>query len=102
MLSPDAIPMLLAGYVLIGLIALALWPPCKGQPRVVWILVGASLVAVLRLSVPGHGFSWPGTYEALAHVVCGMLLMLAFQKDKLAGWGLAVITVFEGVMFAMR
>ena len=66
------------------------------------ILIAGLAVALLRLTVPGHGFSWPGTYEAVAHIVCGMLLMLALQKDWWALKVLAAITVFEGIMFALR
>lgn len=101
MLSAAAIPGLLCLFVLFAACYLCLVCPRTPGRRVATIL-GAALVAILRFSVPGHGFSWAGSYEAIAHIVCGMLLMLAFQKDKIAGWSLAVITVFEGVMFALR
>lgn len=101
MLTTAAIPGLLCLFVLFAVCYLCLINPGTPSRRVA-VVLGAALVAFLRFSVPGHGFSWAGSYEAIAHIVCGMLLMLACQRDKCAGWSLAVITVFESVMFLLR
>jgi len=74
----------------------------KTPSKDVAIVLGTLLMGVLRFSVPGHGFSWPGSYEALAHTGCGVLLCLACQKNWLALKALLIVVVFEGVMFATR
>lgn len=40
----------------------------------------AVAVAVGRWFVPGHGLSWPGTYEALAHIWAGIMLALIWPR----------------------
>ena len=70
--------------------------------RTEFIVIGCAFVAALRFTVPGHGFSWPGSYEALAHIWCGMLIAWALRKDWAAIWGLAAITMLEGLMFAIQ
>jgi hypothetical protein len=64
------------------------------------IILASSLVAAGRFTVPGHGFSWPGTYEAIAHIWVGFLVgvgVCARDRDtrKLAWLALAVITLVE-------
>lgn len=66
------------------------------------IFFSAVAVAAGRLTVPGHGLSWPGSYEAFAHIWVGAMLVLALQKNKLALVLLIALTVFETVMFFQR
>lgn len=35
------------------------------------------VVGAVRFFIPGHDLSWPGTYEALAHIWVGVLSALA-------------------------
>jgi len=66
------------------------------------ILVLSFLTGALRFTVPGHGLSWPGTYEAIAHIWCGVLIATAVLNVRLRAislWALTVITVLETWMF---
>lgn len=66
------------------------------------------IVGELRFYIPGHNLSWPGTYEAMAHIWVGILLTIIccnkFQpKDRIvSGILLTLITVLETVMFLNR
>jgi hypothetical protein len=66
----------------------------------VTVTVAVVLVSVLvglgRATVPGHGLSWPGTYEAAAHIWVGYLLGL------IALACLVVLTGLETVAFLTR
>ncbi len=73
----------------------------------IWLVLGTFVVAALRFTVPGHGVSWPGTYEAFAHIWVGVLICLAWQRRKpmfrlmASPWPLRLlvtITVLEVVM----
>lgn len=69
------------------------------------VILGSVLVALGRFFVPGHGLSWPGTYEAFAHLWCGFLLgVVAFRPNGrwFAAIVLCTITVLETVAFLMR
>lgn len=68
------------------------------------IILVSLLVGILRFAVPGHDLSWPGTYEAFAHIWVGALLVFCFDKSKrtIAISSLSVITVLEAVMFVLR
>lgn len=71
------------------------------------IVLLSILVALGRFFVPGHDLSWPGTYEAFAHIWVGYLLCLSIRdrkraKGRLALASLIVINVFELVMFLCR
>lgn len=72
------------------------------------IVFTLALVIVGRCTVPGHGLSWPGTYEAAAHIWVGWLLAVCFRKktEPKTRWtaiaALTVATVFETVMFLTR
>lgn len=73
----------------------------------IWIVLLSLVTGVLRFAIPGHGLSWPGTYEAFAHIWVGALLVLIIvhwkQKEgKLALACLLAITVLELVMFLAR
>ena len=39
-----------------------------------WILIACVLMAVGRFTVPGHGLSYAGTFEAVSHILVGMIL----------------------------
>ena len=70
-----------------------------------FLLLVSTLIAIGRFTVPGHGPSWPGTYEAFAHIWVGALLVLAIQRSS-NRWNailcLVAITVLEVVMFILR
>ena len=64
------------------------------------------VVALVRVSfIHSHALSWPGTYEAFAHIWVGMLLALwIFRPDyrsSAAEW-LIIITVIEVVMYLVQ
>jgi hypothetical protein len=79
------------------------WLVQAGIPIVVFL--GAFVMMLGRLTVPGHGLSWAGTYEALAHIWVGIVIAGA-AYDKSYRWAylftLAVLTLFEAVMFFTR
>ncbi len=67
------------------------------------LLVSTVLVLVGRCTIPGHGLSWPGTYEALSHIWVGLLIGLWWKsRDRWLLIALAVTTVFETIMFLLR
>ena len=73
--------------------------------RAIWLIViGSVLVAAGRFTVPGHGVSWPGSYEAVAHIWVGILLCLGFVgAHRKAAWiALVLISIVEVVMAALR
>ena len=77
----------------------------RHQDRVTWLIVLVSvLVAAGRFTIPGHGVSWPGTYEAMAHIWVGVLLCLGFTgSHKKEAWIALVLTsVLELVMALSR
>lgn len=66
------------------------------------IVLLSVVVALIRLFVPTHTVSWPGTYEAFAHIWCGYLIALAILRPaarKVALWSLIVITALEAALF---
>lgn len=74
-----------------------------------WLIFVLCLVSVLvgagRFTVPGHGASWPGTYEALAHVWVGVLIALACVRPSIRVLCivlLGLITSLETFMFFHR
>ncbi len=78
----------------------------------VWIIVISLLVAIGRFLIPGHDLSWPGTYEAFAHIWVGLLIGMCIGSVRLGTWRVAIcqvpfwclvsITVLETVMFVIR
>ncbi len=66
------------------------------------------LVVVGRFTVPGHGLSYAGTYEALAHIWCGAMIVLTVYEwnnehiGKLYLFLLLLATALETVMFLLR
>ena len=68
------------------------------------IIAVSILIVMGRFTVPGHGLSWPGTYEALTHIAIGSILVACFVKPyrMVAILSLVAITIFEVIMFSMR
>ena len=63
-------------------------------------------VFIGRFTVPGHGLTgWPGTYEAIAHIVVGILICAAWMScywRRFALWSLTLLTALELLMFFSR
>jgi hypothetical protein len=68
------------------------------------VLILALLVGLGRFTVPGHGPSWPGSYEAFAHLYVGALIVLACQAETrlVALPCLVILSLFELLMFLFR
>lgn len=69
------------------------------------LFLSMTLVCVLRLFVPGHELSWPGTYEALAHIWVGYMICLIAHIQELqkpAFIALVFATTLEVIMFFLR
>ena len=68
------------------------------------VLTLALLVGFGRFTVPGHGPSWPGSYEAFAHLSVGALIVLACQAETrlVALPCLIILSLFELLMFLLR
>jgi hypothetical protein len=69
-----------------------------------FIIVTALVVVAGRFTIPGHGLSYAGTYEALAHIWVGAMIVLAFDERYrvMALAALLGTTVLETVMFLRR
>jgi hypothetical protein len=69
-----------------------------------FIIVTALVVAAGRFTIPGHGLSYAGTYEALAHIWVGAMIVLVFDERYrvMALAALLATTVIETVMFLRR
>lgn len=81
-----------------------------------FILIVSMAVAIGRFLVPGHALSWAGTYEALAHIWVGALLVWGLsgpdsppgrRQRPTASWitaliCLVVLTLVEVVKFLSR
>jgi hypothetical protein len=77
----------------------------KGDGGITFLFLMSVAVAVLRFAIPGHGLSWPGTYEAFAHIWIGFLFgVVAFvpYQRSLAVVLLLSTTALETVMFLLR
>lgn len=87
----------------------------SGRNIIFWLSV--TLVGAGRFLVPGHDLSWPGVYEAFAHIWVGVAGLLWVQNARWAkvsgvipvwldsyGYGLAFwgLATFELVMFLLR
>lgn len=58
------------------------------------------LIAIARLFVPHVNPSPAGTYEALAHVFCGILIGAALaKKEAFYWWALAAVSLVEVAAF---
>jgi hypothetical protein len=64
----------------------------------------AILIAIGRFTVPGHALSYAGSYEALAHIVVGALIILALDpRYRLVSISsLMVITIIEVTRFLQQ
>lgn len=70
-------------------------------------LIGLAALAVAlgRLTVPGHGLSYAGSYEAVAHIVVGALFAVAVLVEESRAFAIAslvAITALETVMFLVQ
>ncbi|MDR3405135.1 MAG: phospholipase D-like domain-containing protein [Chthoniobacter sp.] len=73
--------------------------PFQLAQRIV-IAVLCVFTIVIRLYVPHVAPSWAGTYEAFAHVFCGILIgIFAANRDRFYVWALAIITALEALAF---
>lgn len=78
------------------------------RPAAFFVLLATAAVIGGRFLIPGHGLSWPGTYEAFAHIYVGVMFAVAFDRRNIAsariGCGLLLLlaTAIETVMFLMR
>jgi hypothetical protein len=72
----------------------------------IYLIIISVLFGLGRFFIQGHDVSWPGTYEAFAHIWVGILLVFCFSKVKEVRWisilSLTIITVLEAVMFFRR
>jgi hypothetical protein len=68
------------------------------------IILSALIVAAGRFTIPGHDLSVAGTYEAIAHIWVGAMIVLAFDERyrTAAIAALVATTVLETVMFLLR
>lgn len=69
------------------------------------LLLISVMVGVGRFAVPGHNASLPGTYEAFAHIWCGVLLAVVFLKPGARWLSLSLliaITALETYKFFTR
>lgn len=74
----------------------------RDRAIVIGLVVSAILVGIGRFTIPSHGLSWPGTYEALVHIWCGVLIVFSFQRNWLALGLLITLTTLEVVIFMLR
>ena len=72
-----------------------------------FLIVAALFIAVGRVTIPGHGLTgWPGLYEALAHLLLGAMIAVAFLRDgvvrHVAVTLVIALTLFEVAMFKIQ
>lgn len=68
----------------------------------IWLLIVSVIVALGRFTVPGHGLSYPLTYEAFAHIFVGALIAIAVLRKDIRRQVillLVAISTLELVMF---
>lgn len=68
------------------------------------LLISAAFIVLGRFTVPSHGISWPGSYEAMSHIWVGIVSAVIYYEwgTTNAWWFAGVLiltTVFETVMF---
>lgn len=74
-------------------------------PLLLWFLIVfvTLLIALGRFTVPGRrGFSWEGSYEAFAHLWCGVLIGVSLASPDFRTVcliSLTTVSAFEVVMF---
>ena len=67
-----------------------------------FMIISGLAVGLGRFTVPGHGLSWPGTYEAFSHIWLGWIIGVAmFERDYrwLAIVLATLLSLFELWMF---
>lgn len=69
-----------------------------------YLIVAVSIVIALgRFTVPGHTLSYAGSYEAIAHIWVGMLLVWCNAQPRWVAIGCVCgITALEVVIFVLR
>jgi hypothetical protein len=71
-----------------------------------FIFISTILVIVGRATVPGHGLTWAGTYEAFAHIWVGFVFALCLwaphPNNLYAQSALVVATLVEAIAFVKR
>jgi len=71
--------------------------------KMIAVLVAAILITVLRSTVPGHGLSYAGSYEAVAHLFVGGLLgAWLVNRDHNLLWIVGAMSLIETVAFLLR
>ncbi len=71
--------------------------------RVVVLVSVSLLIGIGRFTVPGHGLSWPGSYEALAHLWVGGLLGAWWNRhDAKLLWAVGLLSLLEVIMAVFR
>lgn len=68
------------------------------------IIILAVVIGVARFLVPGSPLSWEATYEAVAHILVGLLLGTAFfHKNRATAWvAIGVLTTLETLKFLTK
>jgi hypothetical protein len=69
------------------------------------IIALSMLFALGRFTASGQGLSWPGSYEAFAHIWVGFLIAAAIYAPgarRFSLWALAAITAIEIIAFLHR
>jgi hypothetical protein len=69
------------------------------QLAIVWTI--SVCIAIGRLLVPTHELSFAGSYQAIAHIWVGMLIVLGWN-DRFTRWALFALVALELVMFSIR
>ncbi len=73
---------------------------------IVAIVIISIFVFFGRFTVTGHGLSWPGTYEAFAHICMGYLIGVAIlrygDERHVAVLAVGLLSTFELLMFLIR
>ena len=62
-------------------------------------------IALGRLTVPGHNLTWPGSYEAFAHLLLGGMIAVGVLKREYrleAAWLVVALSLFEIAMFKLQ
>jgi hypothetical protein len=75
--------------------------------KTIVIIVVLSLVTFVgRFTIPGHGLSYAGSYEAFTHIFMGCLIILAIErKDGVRVAAIAsivILSAFEVMMYLIR
>lgn len=56
----------------------------KGFNMLWFVVIASVVVGGLRFFVPSHDLSWPGSYEAIAHIFVGFLIAMMIPPETTA------------------